>query len=211
MPVLSPQGDKVAFVARGDKGAQELWVHYLNPIRSRRLEGTDGAMHPFWSPDGNTLGFFAGRKLLTIPAGGGQVATVADAQNPRGASWAPDETIIFTNDVRAPLLRVSARGGAVDATHEAGSKQARHSPLAMVYAGRASFHLSCQPIMPVDVLRILASISGLSIAMTCTLWLPQNRRRSTHRGICCIRCSTRWWPSPLIRWLENYQAKRFPS
>jgi len=110
MPVLSPQGDKIAFVAHSDKIPPALWVRSMRGGRPQRLEGTDGAMHPFWSPDGQSLGFFANGKLLTIPVGGGPITTLGDAPNPRGGSWGADDTIIYTKDYKAPLLRVSARG-----------------------------------------------------------------------------------------------------
>ena len=73
---VSPDGRAVAFVARDGNGQRHLWVRELTSPTVRRLDGTDGADTPFWSPDGRTLGFFARSKLLTIPAGGGPVDTI---------------------------------------------------------------------------------------------------------------------------------------
>jgi serine/threonine protein kinase len=110
MPVLSPQGDKVAFVAHsGD--TKLLWVRSLNGDSAQALDGTAGAAHPFWSPDGRYVGFFAGGKLMKIAAAGGPVGTLADAPNPRGGSWGND-VIVFAPDFENALEKVSTQGGA---------------------------------------------------------------------------------------------------
>jgi WD40-like Beta Propeller Repeat len=70
-PVLSPDGNNLAFVAAREQGAVLLWVRRLNALHARALAGTEGATFPFWSPDGRSLGFFAGGKLKTTAAEGG--------------------------------------------------------------------------------------------------------------------------------------------
>jgi eukaryotic-like serine/threonine-protein kinase len=110
MPVLSPRGDKLAFVAHsGD--SKLLWVRSLNSDFARPLDGTLGAAHPFWSPDGHDIGFFAGGKLMRIPADGGPIVTLADAPNPRGGSWSINDVILFAADYRGELMKVNAQGG----------------------------------------------------------------------------------------------------
>ncbi|MGA3213850.1 MAG: protein kinase, partial [Terriglobales bacterium] len=86
MPVLSPQGDKLAFVAHS-AGDKLLFVRSLASDTAQSLEGTQGAMHPFWSPDGRYLGFFASGKLNKIAASGGAVSVLAEAPNARGGTW----------------------------------------------------------------------------------------------------------------------------
>lgn len=113
MPVLSPQGDKVAFVAHSSE-SKLLWIRSLNSDFARSLDGTSGAAHPFWSPDGAYIGFFAGSKLLKIPAAGGPIATVADAPNPRGGTWSVNNIIVFEADYMGGLMKVSAEGGAAE-------------------------------------------------------------------------------------------------
>src|SRR5947209_8352650 len=69
-------------------------------------------MHPFWSPDGQRLGFFTDGKLLTIAAAGGGATIVADTLvAPRGGSWGANDTIIYARNYRDGLVKVSARGG----------------------------------------------------------------------------------------------------
>jgi eukaryotic-like serine/threonine-protein kinase len=112
MPVLSPQGDKIAFVAHSGEG-RSLWVRSLNSDKPQRLDGTQNAMHPFWSADGQNLGFFANGKLNRIAAAGGPITVLADAANPRGGTWSADDVIVFSPNFMGPLSRVSAQGGAV--------------------------------------------------------------------------------------------------
>src|SRR5277367_1287922 len=110
MPVLSPQGDKIAFVALS-ANVQSLWVRPLENDAAQPLEGTQGAMHPFWSPDGRYVAFFANGKLNKIAASGGPVSALAEAPNPRGGTWSADDVIVFSADFRDALLKVSAQGG----------------------------------------------------------------------------------------------------
>jgi serine/threonine protein kinase/Tol biopolymer transport system component len=113
MPVLSPQGDRIAFVAHSGE-TKLLWVRSLSSDSAQQLDGTAGAAHPFWSPDGRYIGFFAGGKLLKISVTGGPVATVADAPNSRGGSWSVNDVILFAPDFNGPLAKVSAQGGAAE-------------------------------------------------------------------------------------------------
>jgi len=109
--VLSPDGSLAAFGAVGEDGKTVLWVRSLATGEARRLEGTADATAPFFSPDGRSLGYFAGGKLSTVPVGGGPSLRVADAANGRGGAWLPDGTIVFSPDYRTELFRVRATGG----------------------------------------------------------------------------------------------------
>jgi serine/threonine protein kinase/Tol biopolymer transport system component len=111
---ISPDGQQVAFITVGATGATSLWVRPLASAEPRQLAGTDGAQFPFWSPDSRFIGFFAGGKLRKVDVAGGPSQTVADASlDPRGATWAPDGTIVFAPNISLPLMRVSASGGPV--------------------------------------------------------------------------------------------------
>jgi serine/threonine protein kinase len=110
MPVLSPQGEKIAFVAHSGE-SKLLWVRSLSSDAAQQLQGTAGASHPFWSPDGSYIGFFAGGKLMKIPAMGGPVAALADAPNARGGTWSANNVIVFAADFQGALMQVNAQGG----------------------------------------------------------------------------------------------------
>jgi serine/threonine-protein kinase len=76
------------------------------------IAGTDLASDPFFSPDGQWIGFFADGKLKKVSTSGGRPLTVADAPNPRGEAWGPDDTLYFTPRNNAGVWAVAASGGA---------------------------------------------------------------------------------------------------
>jgi serine/threonine protein kinase/WD40 repeat protein len=124
MPVLSPQGDKIAFVAHSGE-TKLLWVRSLSDDASQQLDGTTGAANPFWSPDGRYIGFFAGNKMMKIPATGGPAAAIADAPNSRGGTWSANDEIVYAPDFQGALSKVSGQGGA--ATPVTVLDKARHT------------------------------------------------------------------------------------
>jgi hypothetical protein len=112
---LSPDGSQLAYVAiRG--GRQQIYLRALNSLEARPITGTDGATDPFFSPDGQWLGFFAAGRLKKVPASGGAAqilgdAAVPTAAVPTGASWGTQGTIAFT-DATGALQQVPDAGGA---------------------------------------------------------------------------------------------------
>src|SRR6266849_1884625 len=91
---LSPDGTHLAYVAR-QGGTQQLYLRAMDSLEARPIPGTEGAVNPFFSPDGQWVGFFAGGKLKKVSVGGGAAITLGDAADPRGASWGSQGMIIF--------------------------------------------------------------------------------------------------------------------
>lgn len=110
-PLISPDGKNLAFVAMEASGKSLLYVRPLDSTVAHSLEGSDGAVLPFWSPDSRSLGFFAGGKLKKVEVSGGQPTTLAPAPNPRGGAWSREGVIIYCPVPPSPLLRISASGG----------------------------------------------------------------------------------------------------
>jgi Tol biopolymer transport system component len=108
---ISPDGQQVVFAAREAGGEQRLFSRDVTDADARPLPGTEGASGPFFSPDGNWIGFFAFGKLKKIPATGGTPVVLADAPNARGATWTHDDQIIYAPSYSKGLHRVSASGG----------------------------------------------------------------------------------------------------
>ncbi len=111
--VLSPDGRVLAFAGSAAPGERpRLFVRRLDQLEASPLAGTEGARHPFFSPDGLWIGFFAGGKLKKAPVSGGTAITLCDAPEDRGGSWSDDGSIVFTPSAgEFPLFKVSADGG----------------------------------------------------------------------------------------------------
>jgi Tol biopolymer transport system component len=124
-PAFSPDGKRIAFVA-SRAGKTSLWVRSLDKMDALELPGTSGAFFPFWSPDGNVIGFFANGKLWRMDSNGGPPAAICDAPNGRGATWGPGDLILFAPQIGSPILRVSASGGKPVAATEAPSGTESH-------------------------------------------------------------------------------------
>jgi serine/threonine-protein kinase len=104
---ISPDGKSLAVTWAG-----ELWVRELDELSFRRFEGITDATYPFWSPDGAWIGFFAEGRLQKVLLRGGRAQRICDAPEGRGATWAPDDTIVFTIHFGSTgLWQVSAQGG----------------------------------------------------------------------------------------------------
>lgn len=110
-PVLSPDGNNLVFVAQQESGKQMLWLRALNREQTHALAGTDGAMMPFWSPDGSSIAFFAAGKMDRLDIASGTVQKIATVPYGRGGTWNADDTILFSPNASTPLYRVSAAGG----------------------------------------------------------------------------------------------------
>ena len=116
---LSPDGSHIAYAGGPGGGEQRLYVRSLDRLNVTPLPGTERAVSPFFSPDGEWIGFFEhpGGKLKNISVHGGPVTTVCETGPPSGASWRSDDAIIFAADSGdgVGLFRVSAGGGEPEA------------------------------------------------------------------------------------------------
>jgi Tol biopolymer transport system component/tRNA A-37 threonylcarbamoyl transferase component Bud32 len=107
---ISPDGRRLVFVANVE-GESRLLVRSLSDATTQPLADTGGAIYPFWSPDGQFIGFFADSKLKQVEFPGGTVRVLADAPSARGGSWSRDGVIVFAPRFNAALMRVDAAGG----------------------------------------------------------------------------------------------------
>ena len=123
---VSPDGQRIAFVATSAEGKNVLWVRSLDALAGQALAGTEGASSPFWSPDSRFIGFFADRKLKKIEVSGGPPVTLCDALDNRGGTWSRDGVIIFAPTPTSALQRVSASGGVPTGATVLGEGEAGH-------------------------------------------------------------------------------------
>jgi hypothetical protein len=106
---VSPDGQRLAFVATDRSGRMALWVRPVSSLTAEALAGTEGAAFPFWSPDSTQIGFFAQDKLKRVSASGGAPVTLADARPGVGGTW-NREGIIVSADGQRFLLNREATG-----------------------------------------------------------------------------------------------------
>ena len=107
---LSPSGHGLIFVAR-EGGTQRLYLRALDRFEASPIAGSDGAAAPFFSPDGEWVGFFAHGKLEKVALAGGEPLILCDSPYPYGASWGEDGSILFAPDYASGLRRAAAAGG----------------------------------------------------------------------------------------------------
>ncbi len=109
--VLSPDGTRIVYVVTEPTGVRRLYLRALDQLQATALPGTDTARDPFFSPDGEWIGFFAGGLLKKISVHAGSAITICEAATSRGGAWGEDGTIVFEGLAVGGLLRVSSAGG----------------------------------------------------------------------------------------------------
>jgi hypothetical protein len=111
---ISPDGTHIVYRTGATtlSGPTPLAVRAIDRLDPETLAVTN-AQVPFLSPDGRWVGFFDFSELKKVPITGGSPITLCRIQAPpAGASWGPDDTIIFaTADSSSGLVGVPAGGG----------------------------------------------------------------------------------------------------
>jgi serine/threonine protein kinase len=108
---FSPDGKHIAYVSYRSDGVSQLYLRALNNAQSKPIPGSEGANQPVFSPDGQWIAFFAQGKLKKISIAGGMASEICTSGFSAGASWGPDDTVVFSPSSNSGLLRVSAAGG----------------------------------------------------------------------------------------------------
>jgi serine/threonine-protein kinase len=107
---LSPDGKTLVFGAIWG-GSQQLYRRAMDQLSAIPISSTSDGSSPFFSPDGQWVGFGAGAQLRKVPLSGGPAVTLCEAAALFGASWGDDGTIVFATQRNGGLWRVSAAGG----------------------------------------------------------------------------------------------------
>ena len=102
---LSPDNTRLVYSAN-----DQLYLRSIDQMETLPIPGTDGGSSPFFSPNGQRLGFYADGQLKKVSFDGGPPQVIcATTTNPRGINWTLDDTIVF--GVGGAIMRVSATGG----------------------------------------------------------------------------------------------------
>ncbi len=111
---VSPDGALIVYIGKYGPGT----LLYQRPINSfdepEPIEGTEGALFAFFSPDGDWLGFLTNQEVKKVSLReGDRPQTVCKARNPTHAAWVADGTIFFAEDEGFTLSSVPEAGGTV--------------------------------------------------------------------------------------------------
>jgi serine/threonine-protein kinase len=109
---VSPDGIDIVYLAISD-GGPRLFLKRAGSFDVTELAGTLHARAPFFSPDGRWIGYLnqSKKEISKVLVNGGEplkVASYQSSHNSASATWAPDNTIVFTGDV---LKRIPESGG----------------------------------------------------------------------------------------------------
>ena len=103
---ISPNGKYVAYTA-----GLGLWLHPIDQLEARRVPGAElEARSPFFSSDGESIGYYAAGELRRVSVTAGAPRAITKAVNPWGASWGDDD-MIYYGQGPGGIWRVPAGGG----------------------------------------------------------------------------------------------------
>lgn len=103
---LSPDGSRIAYTSAG-----RLHLRRMTNVAGVEIDQTQGAHDPFWSPDGQWVGFFKGVSVWKVHASGGEPQLIAPARRPSTGSWGADGTLLYSIEHGTSIVGVPSGGG----------------------------------------------------------------------------------------------------
>jgi serine/threonine-protein kinase len=120
---ISPDGTHVAYTA-----GQGLWLHPIDQLEARSVTGAEReARSPFFSADGQSIGYYAAGELRRVSVTAGAPRTITKAVNPWGASWGDDDVIYYGQGPEG-IWRVPAGGGTPEQVVAVNAGEQAHGP-----------------------------------------------------------------------------------
>jgi serine/threonine-protein kinase len=150
---LSADGKRLVYIGPGE-GGDQLWVRERDRLEATPLPGTVGASNPFFSPDGNRIGYSSGTniQLKVVSVTGGPPITLATpgSGSGGGGAWGPDGWIYF--DALTGLSRIRADGGAPEPfiPYDSASGEIGHAWPSALPNGKGLLYRSRRNLNPSD-------------------------------------------------------------
>ncbi|UCF36313.1 MAG: serine/threonine-protein kinase [Acidobacteriota bacterium] len=125
--VLSPDGTKLVYTT-GDpaNGSSQLFYRSLDTVKAQPLQAAEGGYNPFFSPDGQWIGYVTVGELRKISVAGGTPLSLCDVSFSRGASWGENGQVAFAPNQSSGLQIVSSAGGPPQTLTELGEGELSH-------------------------------------------------------------------------------------
>jgi hypothetical protein len=110
---VSSEGGSIAVTAARAGERSRIWVRGMDDAEARPVGGTEGALSPFWSPDGEWIAFFQDGWMKRVRVAGGPAETICEAAGLAGlgGTWNTDDVILFSTSLTSGIQRVDASGG----------------------------------------------------------------------------------------------------
>src|SRR5688572_1187609 len=110
-PAPSPDGRSLAYMVIDGSGVQRIYLRRLNRSEPEALPGTEGAVHPFWSPDGRAIAFVADNVMKRVDIDSGMTRVIADRiTGPWHGDWNSRGDILA--QMLTGIVRLSDQGAA---------------------------------------------------------------------------------------------------
>jgi serine/threonine-protein kinase len=165
--IISPDGTRLVYIASSGPGSARLFSRRLDQAQAAELTGTEGATWPFFSPDGQTVGFAARNVLNKISADGGLVVALAEVVAFTGGSWSQDGNILVG---ARGLMRIPDGGGTPTTVTELASGELVHARPQVLPGGKAV------------LFTVRRSTGDASTASIDVVSLADHRRKTLLRG-----------------------------
>jgi eukaryotic-like serine/threonine-protein kinase len=182
----SPDGRNLAMIAEDSAlGKTALWIRPLGATSAHRLDGTEDAIFPFWSPDGQHIGFFADGRLKHVALSGGNVQTVCTHSAGSGGAWGQDDVILFGRS-GGPLLQIASTGGVPQPATVLAKGETGHSSPQFLPGGRHVLYLAehKDPADNAIYVQELGSAKRVRVlnTMTRAMWSPPGQLLFVREG-----------------------------
>jgi Tol biopolymer transport system component/predicted Ser/Thr protein kinase len=164
--IISPDGTRIAYLSRN-----HLFTRKLDQLSATKLPITPGATSPFFSPDGQWIGFAASGKLRKISVDSGAEVVLCDASSSyTGADWGEDGNIIASLRISGGLSRVPSAGGTPTPVTELEGEERTHRWPQILPGGKAILFTAENSTVGFDDARIEV------------VTLADHRRKTLQRG-----------------------------